>query len=345
MDRRSFLASLLSTAASWSGSAALGRARLGLTTASYTQRWLGKYSSFKVPPFGNVLDLMDHVRGLGVGSVQVPIDSWTQDLARRVRQTCESYGMEVEGSVRLPMVDADLGRFEREMRTAKEAGIRILRSALGGRRYEQFRLREDYLGWKDRALQAMQRAEPLTQRLQMKIGIENHKDWEVEELLEALTTVSSEAMGACVDFGNSLALLEEPLKVVQALAPYAVTAHLKDMAVNLCEDGFEMTEVPLGQGSLDLARMIAGLVKGQPDIRLHLEMITRHPLEIPCLTEAYWATFAAKSGVDLARTLTWVRQQSQRTLPRVSGMSKLAILEKEEANIDWSIQYALKCCF
>lgn len=340
MDRRSFLASMFASAFAWPSLAALERNKLGLTTASYTHRWKGRYSSFKVPPFLNVLDLMDYVRGIGVGSVQVPINDWTMDLAQKVRQSCESYDMSVEGSVRLPLSDQDVGRFEREMRIAREGGVTLVRSALGGRRYEQFRQREDFVQWQAGAIQAIQRAEPIARKLEMQIGIENHKDWEVAELIETLRAISSESVGACVDFGNSLALLEDPLSVVSRLAPYAVTAHFKDIAVCECEDGFQMSEVPLGQGSLELTRMVELLHEAKPGVRLHLEMITRDPLEIPCLTEAYWATFATKSGVDLARTLSWVRQQAQTSLPRVSAMSKLAILEKEEANILASIGYA-----
>lgn len=38
-----------------------------------------------------------------------------------------------------------------------------------------------------------------------------------------------------------------------------------------------------------------------------LEMITRDPREIPCLTEKYWATCDDLNGVHLARTLSQVR--------------------------------------
>jgi hypothetical protein len=39
-----------------------------------------------------------------------------------------------------------------------------------------------------------------------------------------------------------------------------------------------------------------------------LEMITREPLEVPMLRDEYWATFAGKSPLDLARILRFVQQ-------------------------------------
>ncbi|MEN3943155.1 sugar phosphate isomerase/epimerase family protein [Prosthecobacter sp. SYSU 5D2] len=333
MNRRCLFSAMLATALPLPAAERTDAGRLGLVLASYTHRWRGKYSSFKIPPFKDALDVMDHIRGLGFGSLQMPVNDWTLDLARQIRRTCESYGMGIEGSIRLPMTEADAGRFERELRTAREAGVTVLRSALGGRRYELFTRRADFEAWKTGALKAMALAEPVARKVQVKIGIENHKDWELSELLDALKGLSSESIGACVDTGNSLALLEDPLAVVEALAPYAVTVHLKDVAVRAYEDGFRMSEVPLGTGSLDLPKMIQILRKAVPGIQMHLEMITREPLDIPCLRETYWASFPDKPGLDLARTLAWVQAHEAEKLPDLRGLSKLALLNLEEENI------------
>lgn len=338
MNRRHLLIAMASAALPLQ--AAIGERRLGLTIASYSRRWRGKYSSVANPPFKDALDVMDHIRGLGLASLQVPVEGWTLDLARQVRQTCESYDMTVEGSIKLPANEADVSRLEKELRTAREAGATVFRAALGGRRYEVFTSRADFEAWKTGALKAMAMAEPVARRLKVKIGIENHKDWELQELLWALKSLSSEFIGACVDTGNSLALLEDPLTVVEALAPYAVTAHLKDIAVRENGTGFHMAEVPLGQGILDLPRIISTLQQANPAIRLQLEMTTRDPLDIPCLNESYWATFPAKPGADLARTMTWVRVHASEKLSKVNGLSNEALLKLEEGNIESCIKTA-----
>ena len=85
------------------------------------------------------------------------------------------------------------------------------------------------------------------------------------------------------------------------LAPYAVTTHLKDMAVRAAPIGFELSEVPLGQGLLPLERYIAALRRARPTARLCLEMITRDPLQVPYRTDAYWVAFDARGAATRAR--------------------------------------------
>ena len=96
------------------------------------------------------------------------------------------------------------------------------------------------------------------------VGIENHKDWHAAELVELLRLIASPRVGACVDFGNNISLLESPLETVRTLAPFAVTTHLKDMAVKPTAEGFGLSEVPLGDGFLPLAEIIAILRAQRP---------------------------------------------------------------------------------
>jgi len=66
------------------------------------------------------------------------------------------------------------------------------------------------------------------------------------------------------------------------------------MAVQEYEEGFLLSEVPLGEGFLDLKKMVAILQKANPTIQFNLEMITRDTLKIPCLTPKYWATMETR---------------------------------------------------
>lgn len=330
-------------AAAWAGgtgvlSAASGKG-MGLVVHSYGKRWMGKHSSLKFPPFENALDLMDHCRDIGVAGVQVGMDGWTSEFAGKVRGTRESYALYLEGSVTLPKSEGDVARFDKALRAGKEAGATVFRSAIGGRRYELFSRLEDFKAFKAQAWRSMQLAASVAQRHGVKIGIENHKDFESAELAEMLSRLSSENIGACIDTGNSIALLEEPMATIEALAPYAVTTHVKDMAVQEADDGFLLSEVPLGEGFLDLVAILRLISKTRPHIAFNLEMITRDPLAVPCLTEKYWATFPSKSGSQLAKTLSMVRRHAAVRLPSVSGKSTEAVLAYEEENVLKSLRY------
>ncbi|MGA8030544.1 MAG: hypothetical protein WB992_25655, partial [Bryobacteraceae bacterium] len=152
---------------------------------------------------------------------------------------------------------------------------------------------------------------------------------------------SNEYLGICLDFGNNISLLDDPMDVVEKFAPYAVSTHLKNMGVEPYADGFLLSEVLLGDGFLDLPRMISMVRQSRPRTRFSLEMITRDPLKVPCLTDKYWATFPDRSGLYLARTLKLVQNEQRSTpLPRISQLPPDQQLRIEEQNVVSCLSYA-----
>jgi sugar phosphate isomerase/epimerase len=148
---------------------------------------------------------------------------------------------------------------------------------------------------------------------------------------------SSRWLGVCLDTGNNIALLDDPMALVEALAPYAFSTHIKDMAVAPYADGFLLAEMPLGEGMLDMRRIVDTIRHARPETRLTLEMITRDPLKVPCLTDAYWATFPERNGLYLARTM---RMERERPLPVVSKLPRETQLQLEEDNVKRCLAYA-----
>jgi len=72
-------------------------------------------------------------------------------------------------------------------------------------------------------------------------------------------------------------------------------------------------------------------------------MITRDPLQVPCLKDDYWATFGSVGGTELARTLRMSRQHKfEPSLPRVSQLSGEEKLATEEQNIIECLDYSKK---
>jgi hypothetical protein len=92
---------------------------------------------------------------------------------------------------------------------------------------------------------------------------------------------------------------------------------------------------------LDLSWVVDSIRKARPRARLNLEMITRDPLKVPCLTDKYWVTFPERTGVYLARTLALVRGHPPREpLPHISGLEELARRRQEEDNVKQCLAYA-----
>jgi sugar phosphate isomerase/epimerase len=292
--------------------------------------------------FSDPLNFLEHCRKLGAGGIQVSIGRRDREYIKKLRAAAESAGMYLESSIRLPRNRTDIERFAAEVDTAREAGTTVLRTVcLSGRRYEVFDTGEAFQKFARQARESIALAEPVVARRKMRLAVENHKDWRIDEHLEIVRGLSSEHVGICVDTGNSIALLEDPYCVIDEYARHAFTVHLKDMAVAEYDQGFMLAEVPLGTGFLDLPRMIATLRRARPEIRFNLEMITRDPLKIPCLTDKYWATFRKIPADALPRTLALVRRHAaKQPLVRISQLSLQKRLAIEEENNRKCLAYA-----
>jgi sugar phosphate isomerase/epimerase len=345
MDRRSFIqkASAAAMALSLPVPADLFKeARMGVVVHSYGSRWNSKVESKKYPGFTNAIDLLEHCHQIGAGGIQVVVRDWNMEFAKKVRDRREKLGLYLEGSLGTPKNPEDVSTFEQEVISAKEAGATVLRTVCtSGRRYETYHTAEAFRQAMKDALLSLQLAEPVLRKHKMKLAVENHKDWRAKELVGIIKQINSEWIGITLDFGNSIALMEDPMDVIQELVPYLFTTHVKDMGVDEYADGFLLSEVPLGEGILDLPKIFALCKQSNPETTFNLEMITRDPLEIPCLTENYWATLEGVAAPELAQTLRMVRQHKFKNgLPRVSQLTPEARLAAEEQNILTSFAYS-----
>ena len=347
MDRRTFLAGTGATLATGVVAKRFSFARkLGVSSASFAIR--NRFSRVaQTPPgvavFDGPVGFLEHCHRLQTVGVQISVRGWSErDLGKKLRAKAEALGMYLEGQISLPRTEADVERFDAEVAAAKEIGVTILRTVmLGGRRYENFNSAADWAAFGKSSWQRLTWAEPVAKKHGVKLALENHKDWRIDEMLAILKRISSKHVGVNLDTGNNLALLEDPHAVVEALAPHTITTHLKDMAVQEYEQGFLLSEVPLGEGFLDLKRIVATCEKANPHVRHNLEMITRNPLKVPCLTQRYWKTFGQRPVQDLIAALDRVRSNKPTApLPSIAGKSPAEQVAYEQAHNARSVAYA-----
>jgi sugar phosphate isomerase/epimerase len=184
-------------------------------------------------------------------------------------------------------------------------------------------------------------AVPIVERHRMRLGIENHKDWRVDPQVELLQRYASEYVGVSLDTGNNLSVLDDPMETVEKLAPWTFNVHFKDMALEETDTGFLMSEVPLGEGLLDLRQMVDTIRAARPDVYFSLEMITRDPLLVPCVTDKYWATFTDVNGLALAQALSRIRANRPKApLPSIAGLTEAERYALELELVGRSIAYA-----
>ncbi len=287
---------------------------------------------------------LQHCRQLGAGGMQVPLGTLDRQAVWQLGREVELAGdFFIEASIRPPADKHDLERFTSEMASASQVGARAVRAVvMPGRRYEYFKSLEQFHKLQQRACRSLELAAPVAEKLRLPLAVENHKDQRIEERIASLEHISSAYVGACVDTGNSIALLEEPLETVAALARWAHAVHLKDQAVQPYRDGFLLGDIALGRGVIDLKQVVPILRRHKPDLRFCLELITRDALKVPVLTDEYWATMPNLPAKRLARMLRLVRDGAAERLETISALSQAEQLAREDANVRQSLVYARK---
>lgn len=323
MNRRFFLG-LMGAAAS---GVAAPRSAMGIATTSYMTGWRPR----------DTLEFLEHCHSLGAGGIQAPLSSTDEAYLTTLRRRMEETGMYLEVMIGLPRTNVEA--FETTLRGAKTAGALVVRAAcLSGRRYETF---DSLAAWKQFVAEskaAIERGLRIAERERLPLALENHKDWTTDEFVDLLKQYSSEYLGVCLDTGNNISLLDDPYDLAERLSPYAISTHIKDMALAEYSEGFLLSEVPLGEGTLDLPRIVSLIRKARPKTRLTLEMITRNPLRVPCLTPKYWATMD-RSGKDLARMLQ-LAKSAKGPLPTINGLDARTVRRLEDDNVKKCLHYS-----
>ena len=310
MTRRSFV---VAAAGSALAAAAPARSAMGIAETA-------------LHPAKDTIAFLDWAWSLGAGGIQAHLTSFEADYLKRLRSTAEERGMYVE-------VMGDLAHIDRIAPAARQAGATVIRVvAPGARRYEAFATLDDWRAAETAARKEISRAIPIAAQARVAIAIENHRDRTLEEMVALMREFAGDWFGVNLDTGNNIALLDDPVEVVEQLAPYALATHIKDMGLEEYKEGFLLDEVVFGAGVVDLRR-VSGLIT-----RAHLtmEMLTRDPTPVDCLTEHYWRVLPDRKGSALARTLRTARAQ-ERKLPRVTGLPRAAQAAIEEEAIRYNL--------
>lgn len=338
MTRRSFALTLASaTAAAAQTRTKLDgtppRSAMGIATTCFMT-----YGKPRFTQPGDTLAFLEHCNTLGAGGIQAPLAPG-EDL-KKLRARAEALNMYIETMAPFPSLN-DAAPFEAAAKAAREAGAVAIRvGSNGGRRYEKWNSPEEWSGFLKESGAVAQKLSDYAAKEKQIVGLENHKDWTIEELVSGMKHLANDYFGLCLDFGNNIALLDPPALVLE-LAQYAKLTHVKDVSVEPYSDGFLMSEVVLGEGMLDVKKIVAAVREKQPKTRFTLEMITREPLQIPCLTDKFWATFPTRSGRYLARGLKLAQYAAARSqpLPRYNQLDATSQKRAEEENVRICLHY------
>ncbi|MEI6713544.1 MAG: sugar phosphate isomerase/epimerase family protein [Verrucomicrobiota bacterium] len=97
----------------------------------------------------------------------------------------------------------------------------------------------------------------------VKLALENHIDYNSDEILQLLKDVNSPYLGVNFDSGNFLRVLDDPVEAMRKLAPHVLATHIKDLrpVKGVPADAWHFFScVPTGDGLIqneELARILS----------------------------------------------------------------------------------------
>jgi sugar phosphate isomerase/epimerase len=269
--------------------------KLGLFSYSYHLAF-GAHDVFTPSKKMNLYQFMDMAQEMGLDGIQIDamhLQSVDDEYLTHLRSYAEACGLYLEYGI-TGIAEEHLLR---HLEIAKRLGASVMRTYLGfNPRAENVNVPHEV----ERAAMALNAVKHTAHLYGVKIAVENHCDLTTDELLGLMKMVSSPNVGVCVDLGNFMIHLENPVESVKKLAPYIVNTHFKDYAFSMENWGFKAYGVALGDGAIDLRTILDILID-----EAHLDRIT---LEIPVEQEATEALTLKKEDDLVRRSVIYARE-------------------------------------
>jgi sugar phosphate isomerase/epimerase len=313
--------------------------RLGLDSYCYRHAaGLWDYQPHENAPMA-VEHFLEKAAELGLDGVQLAdarhLDSLEYGYVSELRRKAEALGLYLE----LGTAGTNPDHLQTMVRAAHVLGSKLVRTFLGKPRPTSPAGMAEIIS---EAAGQLGQVLPLCERYGVSLAVENHQDLTTAELLRLMEIVDSQWVGVCLDTGNGLALLDDPMETARAFAPLVKTVHLKDYQVCARANGFVLIGCPLGEGVVDL-RGIADLLAAEaPEAALNIEAyLGKH--FVPALEDGYLRQLPEAPAQALGATLRLVRDRGlprEPVLPTEREAPEQELLAAEEEVVVRSVRWA-----
>lgn len=304
----------------------------------------------------NVFQLLDFCSELQLDGLMVAIprdfESLEPGYLAKVRQRAQELGIQLDAAIGCISPTSNswnpkLGKPEdvisQGLLVAQAIGARSLRAFVGA---PGMRPVGPHV---ESTLRVLRNCRARIQDAGLKIAIENHGEFLAGELRQLIEAAGKDIAACCLDTGNPLHVMEDPLFTLEVLAPYTVTSHVRDSVVFSHPRGAAFQWVALGDGSIGFERLAQRFAQLCPGVPMHLEIITgRPPTVVPLLEEEHWKLFPEKPARELTGFLRLVRDGHPYLGPMVvediSGPIpdeyRAALKLQQRLDVERSIRYA-----
>ena len=165
----------------------------------------------------------------------------------------------------------------------------------------------------------------LAGRRKIVLAFENHMDYRISEIVQAVKGVNSPWLQINYDFANGYAVVEDQVEAAHLAAPYTVMTHIKDMRVQSIATTGEpqFFHAPIGYGNVEIVEILDILQRNAPNP----DKIA-HCIETCCLPQ-YDPQLWMKLSIE------WLEQHAskhfpQRFLERVRSASRPLLVTPSE---------------
>ena len=338
MRRRTFLAASASTAITRIDAQTRPAIRLGVDLFSlrsqgwspsemldYCARWKARVVHFSEIRFiGNLED--EHLK--------------------KVRAHADRLGIQIEIGMRSicpgskafdPSQGTAVEQLERMIRAARTAGSPIVRAFLG--------TSADRTGPTpmeahiENTVKVLRAVRSRVVDAGIKIAVENHSgDMQARELKTLIEAAGKDFVGACIDSGNPLWVIEDPHLTLETLAPYCLTSHVRDSAVWRVKEGVAVAWVRSGEGNVGIDDWIRKFAQLCPGRALSLEVIVTGARTYAVFDPKFWAAYRNTPAWEFSRFLALAERGSPKQPDPPTPKDQAA--RKEREDFEASIQFA-----
>jgi 3-oxoisoapionate decarboxylase len=230
-------------------------------------------------------DFIEAARSLAVDGVSIEscfLPSVESSYLAHMRAMLDSYNLErvyawghpdgLEGGTNEAAYDEMLSSFEH----AEAIGATVMRVVGSSLRFRN----EPHGPQLERLIQMFRKAVRVAESYGIRMAVENHIDFNGQEMLSLLRSVDSPFLGINFDTGNFVRVLDDPVQAMDALAQYTYATHIKDLKIQRgvpANEWYFFSSAPVGEGVVDNIQLIKKLWRAGFSGILAVETDFLHP--------------------------------------------------------------------
>jgi 3-oxoisoapionate decarboxylase len=199
------------------------------------------------------VDVVQRTIDIGVHVVHfldnLPLDSFDNQMLDRARDLAQENSIDVEVGTR----GTEPEHLRKYLSIAQRMGARLLRT-MGGWHKAPAPV--------DQIKANFRQVLPEFTDAGVRIALENYEAYSTSDIAAIVREIDNAALGVCLDLTNSFAAMESADEILENLAPFTISVHLKEFTVERLEFlmGFAFRGKPTGQGVLPLTKIFETLL-------------------------------------------------------------------------------------